>query len=106
MKYTNYKCPVCQMVKFRMEEMIERVVYDRIHAPVFGNKRAMWSNVPLGILRKYVKNKELQKEIRELSKDSVFTLRCRDDFSVKRFYRISRFYFSHYKNFRRYYFQK
>lgn len=89
-----------------MEELIERVVYDRAHAPIFGNKRAMWSNVPLGILKKYVKNGELKKEIRELSKDCVFTLRCREDFSLKRYYRISRFYLSHYKNFSRYYFQK
>jgi len=89
-----------------MEELIERVVYNNCHAPIFGNKRAMWSNVPIGILKKYVKNEELQKEIRELSKNCVFTLRCREDFSLKRYYRISRFYFSHYKNFRRYYFQK
>lgn len=89
-----------------MEEMIERVVYHKCHMPIFATKRAMWSNVPLGILRKYVKNKELQKEIRELSKDCLFTLRCREDCSIKRFYRISRFYLSHYKNFRRYYFQK
>ena len=89
-----------------MEELIESVVYNHSHAPHFGDKRAMWSNVPLGILKKYVKNEELQKEFRELSKDCVFTLRCREDFSLKRFYRISRFYFSHYKNFRKYYFQK
>ena len=89
-----------------MEELIESVVYNHSHAPHFADKRAMWSNVPLGILKKYVKNEELQKEIRELSKDCVFTLRCREDFSLKRFYRISRFYFSHYKNFRKYYFQK
>lgn len=89
-----------------MEEMIERVVYHKCHTPIFATKRAMWSNVPIGVLRKYVKNQELQKEIRELSKDCLFTLRCREDFSIKRFYRISRFYLSHYKNFRRYYFQK
>lgn len=89
-----------------MEELIERVVYHRCHDPIFGTKRAMWSNVPLGILKKYVKNQELQKEIRELSKECAFTLRCRDDFSLRRYYRISRFYFSHYKNFSRYYFQK
>lgn len=89
-----------------MEEMIERVVYHKCHTPIFATKRAMWSNVPIGVLRKYVKNQELQKEIRELSKDCLFTLRCREDFSFKRFYRISRFYLSHYKNFRRYYFQK
>ena len=89
-----------------MEELIESVVYNHSHAPHFADKRAMWSNVPLGILKKYVKNEELQKEFRELSKDCVFTLRCREDFSLKRFYRISRFYFSHYKNFRKYYFQK
>lgn len=89
-----------------MKELVESTVFGKDHEPRFGNTVAMWSNVPKGILKKYVSNPALQKEIRALSGKCLYTLRGKGDFSWKRFYRITRFYLSHYKNYKKYYFQK
>ncbi len=89
-----------------MEEMIESVVFGREHAVLFGKAGGMWSNVPKGVLRKYVKDRELSREIRELSRHCLYTLYDKNDFSIRRFARITRFYLSHYKNYRNYYFDR
>ena len=89
-----------------MEELIESVVFEKKHDPVYSDRVAMWSNVPMGILKKYVKDKDLKKEIKKLFSSCSYTLLCKNDLSLKRIYRISRFYLSHYKNYKKYYFQK
>ena len=89
-----------------MEEMIEDVVFGRERDFHRGAAGAMWSNVPLRVLRKYVKNPILKKEIKQLSHHCWFTLLCKGDRSVKRVYRITRYYLSHFKKYRKYYFQK
>ena len=33
-KMDEYKCPICQMVKFRMEEMTERFFYENVNSPI------------------------------------------------------------------------
>ena len=89
-----------------MKELVDSVVFGKEHDPVFGEKEAMWSNVPMGVLKRYVKDPILKKEIGTLSKSCLYTLFEKGDLSLKRLYRITRFYLSHYKNFKKYYFEK
>lgn len=89
-----------------MEELVESTVYGKTHPPRFGDKTGMWSNVPMGILKKYVKDPELKEAIRRHAKDCLYTLYDKDDFSFRRFARVTRFYLAHYKNYRNYYFEK
>lgn len=89
-----------------MEEMIDNVVFGKVHEPRFVDNTAMWSNVPMGILKKYVTNKELKREIKRHASHCLYTLLCKNDLSLKRIYRVGRFYLSHYKNYRKYFFHK
>lgn len=89
-----------------MEVLIEDAVFQKKTEPHFGTVNALWSNVPLAILKKYVKNSQLKKEVKRLSSSCLFTLICKGDRSVKRVYRMTRYYMAHFKNYRKYYFSK
>ena len=89
-----------------MKELVESTVEGNCHDTVYGDKVAMWSNVPLGILRRYLKDPILKKEMKALSGSCLYTLYHKKDRSLKRLYRITRFYLSHYKNYKKYYFDK
>ena len=90
-----------------MEELVKACVEgenaDEVH---FGETTAMWSNVPMGILKKYVSDPGLRREMKSLSKTCLYTLYTKGDLSLKRLYRITRYYLSHFKNYRRYFFKK
>lgn len=89
-----------------MSEMIEDVVYaNRREQTLYSNKEAMWSNVPVSVLKKYA-GSSVRDLIDRNSKDCIFTLLCKNDLSLKRLYRITRFYNSHRKNYKLYYFDK
>ncbi len=90
-----------------MKELVDACVYDLSAKTVtYGKKRAMWSNVPKGILKKYVKNESLRREMKALLPSCSYTLFEKGDRSLKRVYRITRFYLSHFKNYKKYYFEK
>ena len=91
------------MMKELYDACVEEKAFTAVH---YGEKEAMWSNVPMGILKKYVKNPILKKEIKTLSSTCLYTLFTKGDLSPKRVYRIARYYLSHYKNYKRYYFEK
>lgn len=90
-----------------MKALVDTCVYGAPYRGVlYGERTAMWSNVPKGILKKYVKDPELAKEMRALLPHCLYTLYAKNDRSVKRYYRVTRFYLSHYKNYKKYYFEK
>lgn len=90
-----------------MEAMIEDSVYKNAPKnPVFSYNEALWSNVPMPIIKKYVKNKALREEALSKKKECTYTLFCKGDMNLKRIYRITRFYMTHFKNYKRYYFDK
>ncbi|MBR6739145.1 MAG: hypothetical protein IKL99_05685 [Oscillospiraceae bacterium] len=84
--------------------MIEDVVYGRKEPCVYNHNTALWSNVPGGLLRKYVKNPALRQELAKLR--ATHTLWLRSDLSPRRVYRLARYYAAQYKTFSKYYFNK
>ncbi len=87
-----------------MKILVDDVIYHRPQECTFSQTTGLWSNVPRGILRKYVKDPQLQKELRRHK--ILHTLYLWSDMSLKRLYRISRYYFAQYRSFRKYYFDK
>lgn len=87
-----------------MELLVEDAVYGRRAACVYNEATALWSNVPRGILKKYVTSPALREEIK--SYRATHTLWARGDLAPARVYRLARYYAAQYKNFARYYFDK
>lgn len=90
-----------------MKELVDACIEEEPYQGVrYGEKTAMWSNVPKGILKKYVKNPDLVKEMKAFMPSCLYTLYAKEDRSLRRYYRVTRFYLSHYKNYKKYYFEK
>ena len=87
-----------------MRLLTEDVVYHRKADCLYNEKTAPWMNVPPGIVRRYVKSSALRSEM--FASPALHTLFCRGDLPPRRLYRLARYYFAQYKNFRRYYFNK
>ena len=87
-----------------MQLLTEDVVYGRRSACVYNEATALWSNVPRGILKRYVTSPALREELAGLK--ATHTLWCSGDLPPARFYRLARYYAAQYKNFARYYFDK
>ncbi|MHA6482933.1 carboxylate--amine ligase [Paenibacillus sp. strain BS8-2] len=88
--------------------MIDQVVYGKNSDCVYGNQTGMWTNVPRAVLRKYVTDPALTKEIDGLFKQKkvLYSIWYKKDLNPKRILRISRYYYSHVKNFNLYYYDK
>lgn len=88
--------------------MIDNAVYGKDKDCVYSDKTALWTNVPKAVLRKYVTEPALSAEINKLYKQGkvLNSLWYKKDLNVKRMIRISRYYYGHINNFRRYYFDK
>ena len=91
------------MMKELVEACVEHKPFDGVR---YGTGTAMWSNVPKAILKKYVKDPTLRCEMKTLLKGCSYTLFDKKDRSLRRLYRITRHYLSHFKNYRKYYFEK
>ncbi|WP_308636012.1 carboxylate--amine ligase [Paenibacillus silvisoli] len=88
--------------------LIDNVVYGKNTTCVFSDKTALWTNVPKAVLRKYVSNPALSAEIEQLYKQKkvLKSLWYSKDLNLKRILRVSRYYYGHINNYRRYYFKK
>ena len=92
-----------------MQVMTEDVIYGKTPAGViYGEAVSLWTAVPKGILRRYVKNEILRKEVLSLWRQGSVTrtLFAPEETKLCRKLRILRYYYSYYKNFRNYYFDK
>jgi len=87
-----------------MKLFADDVVYGRREACIYNERVALWSNVPRGILDRYVTDPALKAELKRLKMDR--TLMNPSDFSLKRLYRIARVDHAQYKLFREYWFDK
>ncbi len=99
---SSYFCRAAGLNMMRL--LVEDVVYGRREACVYSEKTALWSNVPRGVLDKYVTSDALRGELRGLR--ATHTLWQRGDLSPARVYRLARYYAAQYRNFARYYFDK
>ena len=87
-----------------MQILADDVVYGKREPCVYNEKVALWSNVPRGILKRYVTDPDLRAELATLKADR--TLMNPTDFNLKRLYRIARVDHAQYKLFREYWFDK
>ena len=87
-----------------MEIFADDVVYGRRGKCVYNETVALWSNVPRGILDRYVTDPALRAELKRHK--MTRTLFEPDDLSLKRLYRIARVDLAQYRQFRRYWFDK
>ena len=87
-----------------MKLLTEDVVYGRRGKCIYNETTALWSNVPRGILTRYVTSPALREEMKQYK--ALHTLWCGGDLAPARVYRLARDYAAQYKNFARYYFDK
>ena len=87
-----------------MKLFADDVVYGKRKPCIYNEKVALWSNVPRGILDRYVTDPALKAELKQLKMDR--TLMNPNDLSLKRLYRIARVDHAQYKLFREYWFDK
>ena len=87
-----------------MRLFADDVVYGKRGDCIYNENVALWSNVPRGVLNRYVTDPALKAELKGLKMDR--TLRNPNDFNLKRLYRIARVDHAQYKLFRQYYFDK
>jgi D-aspartate ligase len=91
-----------------MAALIDNVVYGQKADCVYSDKTALWTNVPKIVLQKYVTEPALAAEIKGLyQQKKVFkSIWYKRDLNLKRIVKVSRYYFGHIKNYKRYYFNK
>lgn len=91
-----------------MKILTEDAVFGKEYSCTLNENISLWANVPKCVMFKYVENDGLKKEIKALLKEKKYmrTLDCKEDFNIKRKLRITRYYLSQYKNFKKYYFKK
>lgn len=87
-----------------MKLLTDDVVYGKRGECIYNENVTLWSNVPRGILNRYVTDPELRAELRRHKMDR--TLKNPADFNLKRAYRITRVDLAQYKLFKQYYFDK
>ena len=85
-----------------MELLVDDVVYGKRRDCVCNHNVALWSNVPRGILDRYVTDPALKAELKCLKAER--TLTNPSDLSLKRLWRIARVDHAQYKLFRQYWF--
>lgn len=88
--------------------LIDHVIYGKDVDCVYSDKTALWTNVPKVVLRNYVTEPALSDEINKLYKQKkvLKSLWYKKDLNMKRILRVSRYYYGHINNYRRYYFNK
>ena len=87
-----------------MKLLADDVVYGRRGDCVYNENVTLWSNVPRGILNRYVTDGALKAELGRHKMDR--TLKNPADFNLKRAYRIARVDLAQYKLFKQYWFDK
>ena len=87
-----------------MKIFADDVVFGKRGECVRNHAEALWSNVPRGILNRYVTDPALRGELKGLRAERTLTNPA--DFSLKRLYRIARVDHAQYKLFREYWFDK
>ena len=91
-----------------MKIMTDDCIYSTKCDVVRLDSTSFWANVPKCVIKKYVKNEEIKREIKELIKQKKYmrTLDCKNDRDIRRVLRIKKYYYGQYKNFKNYYFEK
>ncbi len=91
-----------------MKTLVEDAVQNKEYSCTLNQNTSLWANVPKCVVFKYVEDDQLKSEIKSLIKQKKYmrTLDCKEDFNIKRWVKIKRYYLGQYKNFKKYYFKK
>ncbi len=91
-----------------MRTLVEDAILHAEYSCVQNENEALWANVPKCVVFKYVDDEKLKAEMKTFIKQKKYmrTLDCKEDFNIKRWLKIKKYYFSQYKNFKNYYFKK
>ncbi len=91
-----------------MKTLVDDAVFNTEYTCVLNENASLWANVPKCVIFKYVDDQALKSEAKSLIKQKKYarTLDCKQDFNIKRWLKIKRYYLGQYKNFKRYYFKK
>lgn len=91
------------------ELLVDDLVYNKKVTKIkYPTEKILWLNIPEYVAKKYIKNKEVNKEVRELIKKKkvVHTLKYNKDTSLKRTIKIGRMYLSKIKQYMDYFVEK
>ncbi|SDX05706.1 ATP-grasp domain-containing protein [Paenibacillus sp. CF384] len=88
--------------------LVDQVVYGKETDCVYGQTSALWTNVPKMVLKRYITDPALSAEIEQhyKQKNVIRSIWYNKDMNMKRFISVSRYFFGHVRNYRRYYFDK
>ncbi|MBP3963818.1 hypothetical protein [Paenibacillus lignilyticus] len=91
-----------------IEALINQVVYGKETDCVYGQASALWTNVPRMVLRRYISDPALSAEIDQhyRQKNVIRSIWYNKDLNVKRIISVTRYFYGHVNNYRRYYFDK
>lgn len=91
-----------------MRVMIDDAVYGRSTELETASETVLWHNVPRDVVKRYVKDTELAREIKSLisAGRELETIRCAEDVNLFRMLWIWRYYRGQRKNYKRYFFDK
>lgn len=89
-----------------LKVMIDDVVYGKKTESRDNHRVNLWTAVPKMVLMKYVKDKELKKEIKQLYPKAVKTLFYDKDMNFKRRLIVTRHFYSYVKQYSQHYFDK
>ncbi|WP_219836158.1 hypothetical protein [Paenibacillus sp. R14(2021)] len=91
-----------------IEALMDQVVYGKETDCVYGQVSALWTNVPKMVLRRYISDPALSAEIDQhyRQKNLIRSVWYNRDLNLKRLISITRYFFGHVNNYRRYYFDK
>ncbi|MBE6718605.1 MAG: ATP-grasp domain-containing protein [Ruminococcaceae bacterium] len=91
-----------------MQTLVDDAVFEKNYSCTLNENISLWANVPKSVIFNYIDDEALRNEVKSLIKQKKYmrTLDCKEDFNIKRWLKIKRYYFSQYKNFKNYYFKK
>lgn len=91
------------------ELLVDDLIYNKKNDKIkYPTEKILWLNIPEYVAKKYIKNKKVNKEVRDLIKKKkvVHTLKYKKDTNIKRSLKIGRMYLSKIKQYMDYFVEK
>ena len=84
--------------------LVDDYIYNKDLDTVYNYNKHVWLSTPKSMIKKYVKNEQLKREVLKLIKEKkyTYTLKYKKDFSLYRFFWVNRIYFKDYKLYKLY----
>lgn len=91
-----------------MKTFIDDVVYDHREPCVYVKEKALWRNVPISVLKKYIRKEPIRSEVLDLINKNKceYVLECKDDLSLKRRILLFRIKRNWIKEFKKYFYER